>query len=354
MYDVIIVGAGVAGSFLAWQLGRIGLKVLLIEKNREVKIDSGIVSSDINNILRIRSSLIKYKIKKMKFISSSGFSFYLKSKKPFALILRREKFGKWLRRVALNSSDFVMEECRRISVGRNITVRTNKNIYRSKILIGADGALSIIRKQIGFRDPRIFFGLMTKGPTYDNVPVVWFDKRFSRYFFSWFSPPHEYGLIERKSLMAYLRVFRRRIGVKFRNLYVRPIPIGPTRSVYKNVLLVGDAAGQVKPISGGGIVYSLRSSEIMIDVLDRFFNGKGRPNEYEKRWHSLLMKEIKLQLLVRKVYSRISNKQIDLFFREFSPVIERINIFDYDRILTILKKVPKYKIIKYMVKLWLK
>ena len=98
MYDAIIIGAGVAGPFLATLLK--DLDILILEKDREIAVkDSGIVSTSIRDFIKPKA-LIQDKIKEMQFISPSGLSFSLQSDNPFAYILKRRQFSMYLRKKA--------------------------------------------------------------------------------------------------------------------------------------------------------------------------------------------------------------------------------------------------------------
>lgn len=357
-FDVIIIGAGIAGSRLAWLLGELNYNVLLIERSEEIKRDTGIVSVEIENFLPLKESHIKRKVKKIRFISPSHYEFTLKSRKPFCYILKREKFGKWLRKMAEKNCNFTLEEFIKMKVSSKVEVETNDNKYRAKIVVGADGAFSKVRKIAKIESPRIFYGAIYYGNEFADEPVVWVNKNYSNSFFSWFSPPKEYGIITKYNTKRKLFNFLKNeklVKEIENNVYIRPIPIGFTRSVSNRTILVGDACGQVKPITGGGIVFSLIAAKIAADVINNGIkDGKFSIHtlyEYEKRWKKLLSNEIRLQLVLRKFFTFITNDQVDTFFREFGEKIENINNFTYDRILSLIKQMSIIKALKYFTRL---
>ncbi|RLC69312.1 MAG: hypothetical protein DRI26_09390, partial [Chloroflexi bacterium] len=81
---------------------------------------------------------------------------------------------------------------------------------------------------------------------------------------------------------------------------------------------VGDAAGQVKPTTGGGVYYGLLCAEVAADTLDRalatgdfsesLFSG------YERAWREMIGRELRIGYLARRLYGRLSNRQVDQLF----------------------------------------
>jgi len=106
------------------------------------------------------------------------------------------------------------------------------------------------------------------------------------------------------------------------------IPIGLCQSAYKKVAVVGDAARQVKPLTGGGIYYGMKAAEILVECI-----REGTLAEYDKRWKSKFGREIKFGLWVRKVYERLNKDEHELkdifsLFKENAEFIERAANFE--------------------------
>jgi flavin-dependent dehydrogenase len=94
------------------------------------------------------------------------------------------------------------------------------------------------------------------------------------------------------------------------------LPLGPVKKTFSDrVLAVGDAAGLVKPTTGGGIYYGMLSGQLAADVLgdalrrDRLSEPDLR--RYETSWRRLLGQEIKVGLAFRRIASRLSDESID-------------------------------------------
>lgn len=341
MYDVIIVGAGPAGCHVARKLD--GLNVLVIEKDKKVfPKDSGIVSKDFFSFYG--RNFVKSEISQMKMVSPSGSSFYLRSKKPFAFILHREKFLKYARK----KINIVHETVNKIEYKSDcVYVYTEKNIYRAKMIVGADGAYSIVRRFSGIKNPGIVTGVMVKTRKIKEKDIiVFFRKSFSPDFFSWIIPKNkEYGLIS-KNPKKCLDEFRFSLGLEKGDIYSSPIPIGFVKSFSERTILLGDAAGQVKPLTGGGIVFGLKAATHAGNVIKSGYDL----SVYEKLWKKDFANEIRKELLIRKFYSKMSNRQIDEIFADFGKHIENLEDFDYDHFTATWKNMPKMKMMKFFLR----
>jgi digeranylgeranylglycerophospholipid reductase len=104
------------------------------------------------------------------------------------------------------------------------------------------------------------------------------------------------------------------------------ITVGLTKNYYKNIALVGDAAVQVKPLTGGGIYYGLKSAELLVKcIIDN------RLDEYDKRLKKKFGREIKFGLKARKLYEGINEKELKnifVLFKKNAGIIERAANFE--------------------------
>jgi len=98
------------------------------------------------------------------------------------------------------------------------------------------------------------------------------------------------------------------------------IPVGLTKNYYKNIALVGDAAVQVKPLTGGGIFYGLKSAELLAECI-----RDNRLDEYDRRLKRKFGKEIKFALKARKFYEEINEKELKniFMFRDVRRILSR-------------------------------
>lgn len=352
MYDVIIVGGGIAGAYLASKLD--GLNVLLIEKNKNiVPKDSGIVSKDFLEFFD--KKFVKNNIDKMDAFSPSGYTFTLQSSSPYAYILKREIFAKYLRIQAKKSAEIVHATAEEVKFEKDrVVVKTTAGVYEGKMVVGADGGNSLVRRAAGIEPPRLSLGIMirSRNNLQGNINVF-FNKYFSPDFFSWVIPQNnEYGLISSVRPREYLMYFQRKMFLPEGHIYASLIPTGYVRSYKNRMLLVGDAAGQNKPLTGGGIMFSLRAAEHAASILT---DGKYDANHlwaYEMLWKKDFAWEIDKQFLARMLYRKLTNRQLDKIFLEIGPEISRLDEFDYDKFSSSMSKFPKMKMAKALITLF--
>ena len=350
MHDVIIVGGGVAGCYLASKLA--GLNILLIEKNKRVTLkDSGIVSKDFLSFFD--SSLVKDEITKMEAFSPSGNSFTLGNGNPFAYIIKRVEFSKHLRAIAKNNAEIIYENVLGVTYGKDcVTVHTTGGTHQGKIVVGCDGANSIVRRYARIQRPFLSLGILvkTQGKMAGDINVF-FNKHFSPDFFAWIIPQNnEYGTISSIRPREYLQHFEKKQFLPGGQKIAYLIPTGYVKSYSDRMLLIGDACGQNKPLTGGGIMFSLRATLHAASAIENAFERDRFDakllKQYEADWKKDFAREIDKQFLVRMLYRNLTNKDLDRIFKEIGPDMQKLSNFDYDKFSGAWVKLPKIKMMK--------
>jgi flavin-dependent dehydrogenase len=148
-------------------------------------------------------------------------------------------------------------------------------------------------------------------------------------FFAWLVPTTNgmarAGLISRRQPKQHLRrliaelTARGKISETEVTLHSRQMPLGMLPRTYgRRLLVVGDAAGQVKPTTGGGIYYGLLCAGLAAGVLSAALEEDdltaARLAVYQKQWRHLLGKDIKLGSMARRFYQLLGDGQIDSLF----------------------------------------
>ncbi|MEM5812998.1 MAG: NAD(P)/FAD-dependent oxidoreductase [Candidatus Aenigmatarchaeota archaeon] len=347
---VIVVGAGISGSYLSYILASNGIDVTIIEKSKDFKIDSGIVSNRIFNFIKIEENLIKQKIKKITFCFGS-YDFSINSKKPFAIILNRKNFGRYLREKAIDSgAKIIFDEIIGLRIrNKEIEAIGIKNRYRGKLIVGADGANSIIRKCLGISSPKLYLGFLcnykAKNKNRNENIFVFHNKRYSKRFFAWrIEASKELGMITelvdcKKSIDNFISDIKKENEIIVKERYYHLIPFGTTKSYGARSILLGDACGQVKPLTGGGIIYSLICAEKAFEVIKDFLEKEDEKiiKNYETLWKKEIGKEIWLQKKLRDLYERLDQNSLEILARKIKDLY--FEELDYDSSFDIINKI---------------
>lgn len=350
IYDVIVIGGSLSGSRVAELLAQKGRNVLLIEEHEKIGLPckcTGLVSWRTLEILKnLPKNLVVNKLDKGKFYAPDGTFFVLKSKKS-AYVLNRTGLDKFLFDQAVKAGTKVKTEhfeTFKYSDGY-VEVKTNKDIYRTKILIGADGANSVVAKNANLTMPKnIFVGLQTTAQgNFEQYVELWFGENIAPKFFAWVVPENEevarVGVATHTNPKQY---YERFLESRLNHNGLIPNVAGIIRfgimkdTIADRIILVGDAACQVKPFSGGGITYGLIASQICADAVEKAFEEnkfdyKFFKQNYDLKWKKILAPAIKKGMMSRKMLYLLSDSQMNVLFKMIKLFGYKIlNRFDFD------------------------
>jgi len=333
-FDVTIVGASVSGSRTAELIASKGYRVALVEEHEKIGRPlkcAGLVSWRLLELLPdLPRKIIINKVSKAKFFSPSGKFFMLESKKP-VYVINRERLDRFLAQRAVKNGVEIKTLTKFLDlkyVNNLIKVKTSKGNLKTKLLIGADGANSKVARLAGIKQPNnILFGIQaTVDGNFDSDSVeLWLGSSIAPDFFAWVIPENEnrarVGLATDENPLYFFKKFlKKRVGVLTKPDTAGLLKLGLMKeTVSQRVLLVGDAACQLKPFSGGGVVYSLIASEICAGACCKAlesekFDKSSLKNFYEKIWKKVLGKGIKTGMFYRAILSKLSDQQLDLLF----------------------------------------
>ena len=377
--EIVIVGAGPIGCYTAQLLKKCGINSFrIIEEHGEVGRPvrcAGIVGKPVfeDSLIPLSRDSILNQINGTLFFYN-GDSFKIE-RSGVALVIDREKFDKQLSRglevecgIRLLGIEEEKEEEEESDGagsgsgdGSRYRLKTNQGDIRADIVIGSDGPRSRVRKFIDEKgnnsdgsdhgsggETNFYKGVQyrikldnsedlenegeDKGEFFSGEMVRVY-MREGIPFFVWIIPEGD-GIIRLGTIAENGRRELERVieeeGIKGEiiNRLAGIIPIGLCQSVYQKVAVVGDAARQVKPLTGGGIYYGMRAAEILVECIQ-----EGALAEYDQRWKSKFGREIKFGLWARKVYERLNKSEYELediflLFKENADFIERAANFE--------------------------
>ncbi|MFL2520910.1 MAG: geranylgeranyl reductase family protein [Halobacteriales archaeon] len=321
MYDFVVVGAGPAGSHFAHKSAELGNKIVVFEGGvvGAPLSCSGHVSLDLWKYIsdKNKSKLIQNEIFGARFHvnGSNGKAHTFYKNEPISNVIDRVELDRCLSKMAIDSGAEIEERSTVIGVKElkeRVVVKVRgpdgKQEVNTKMVVGCDGPNSRVRRSLGIREPdELLHGILGFEPTVDFGNFVDVHLNVPR-FFSWRIPRGnagvEYGIAGSPDI-DIIGEFEKLIdsqGVQVENRCSGMIPIGPPRSIStKRGFLIGDAASQTKPFTGGGIVYSLIASDCAASVVNP--NKIDTIGIYEQSWRKKIGREIEMGKWIRKGYS---------------------------------------------------
>ncbi|MBM3941477.1 MAG: geranylgeranyl reductase family protein [SAR202 cluster bacterium] len=338
MYDAIVVGAGPAGNGAALVLASRGLSVTVIDWRTKLgdKLCTGIVGRECLRQFPINSDLVRRQAKSAQIVAPNGQSVRFEAPLPLASVVDRAGYVASLARQAQDASARYLLGQRVLQVqpdGQGVTVQTSQDQYRARAVVLAAGFGTPLSRQVGFSAAADYvYGVQAEvaSPDLEDVEVH-LGQQVAPGFFAWLVPTLPgralAGLMARRNASERMSCFLHRLGQQGKITAVETaparwgIPLRPIKRTYRDrILLAGDAAGQVKPTTGGGIFYSLMAGElaagVLADALADDDLSADRLGRYQSRWHALLAAELDAGYAARRIYEFLSDQQINFLVRQ--------------------------------------
>ncbi len=341
MYDVVVIGSGSVGSYVAYKLAGMGYGVAVLEQHKQVGDQiccTGIISQECISSFTVDNSVVLRPVNSARLFSPSGRLLRLWREETQAYIIDRTAFD----RVMANRAQGKGAEYRLNSLATDLAVRDSgvtikatcqgeRISLEARAVVIANGFGSQLAEGLGLGktgDFVIGVQVEVEATAVDEVEV-YLGKEIAPGFFAWLVPTSPQralvGLLARRNpglyierLMLSLRAQGKIASAEVEPTY-RGIPLQPLSRTYGDRLIVaGNAAGQVKPTTGGGIYFGLLCAEIAANTLHQGLvnddlSARGLAS-YEQGWRRKLGKELKIDYYARKFYERLSDRQIDRIF----------------------------------------
>lgn len=340
--DVVVVGAGPAGLIAAREAAKGGVEVVVLEEHGEIGVPchcAGLLSlKGLGEIgVPTDTDFVQNRVRGAHFFSPSGLSFTVERNEDVACVVDRSLLDKFMARQATDAGAEIRLQSRVQRVRRQngrMTVEEPWGSLEAGVVVDAEGAASRLVKEMGLTPlgsegvlPALQFELtdVDMDPAYVEMHV---GEGVAPNFFAWVIPLSAHrvrvGLAcRRDDPRQRLEEFtKRRFGTFTRvsigsGLVITCGPIPKTFS--ENFLVVGDAAGQVKPTTGGGVILgglcASMAGEVAAEAVKRGNFSSEFLGEYEWRWRERLDGEFRAARLARRVLNRLSDKTMDKIFR---------------------------------------
>lgn len=381
MYDVVIIGGGPTGNYAAYKLAKDGFKVVVMEEHSEIGKPvhcTGIVGEETFQKFNVPSNSIIKEIPYFKVFSPAGHCVCFPSTIK-AYVVNREKFDKDLYMMAESKGVkyFLNTKTNKIENNRNgikiLSESNGENItIHGKVCVAATGSMSNLPYESGISKPRSFYKSAQTDVEVSNLEgaevytgVDYAPGSFA-YVVSIGSGIAKAGLVTRLKAKVCFENFmnskylKNRIKGTLEIVRYRRLPFYiPKASVFGRLLALGDACGQVKTTTGGGVYVGLVCSEILAGVIKKAYSKKDfnakKLGTYDRLWKKEFGLELQAGLLLRAFFEKVEDKYLNKLFLlgntdKIKEVIEKKGDYDRHRDLIIaLMKVPEIREVAFEI-----
>ena len=333
-FDVIIAGGSIAGLLSAREVASNGFSVLVIEEDYEIGTPEhcgGLVSIaglEELGVIPFRKTF-DHMIESAQISAPDGNSFEINSKKQKVIEISRRELDKQIAFQAQKSGAVIKVKTSFQEI-TDTGIRTNEGNIDCKIFVDARGVSSLIHKDrtgiISSAQYEIYADWIHKG----QVKVM-FDQEKYPGFFAWIIPSNEgkgkIGVAGRGINVAEAldKILEEKENYSIIRKIYAPIWIkGPIANfIDGKTIIVGDAAGQAKPTTAGGIFTSGMGGIYAGQAISKFLKTNNQSDllEYQKKWNERFGEEFAKQIFARKILERIDNQTINKLFKSITPEI---------------------------------
>ncbi len=350
-YDAIVIGAGPSGSFAAFHLARKGFRVAVFEEHTEVGIPShcaghlSLKGLKLYGLDRLSSPVVENAFRGATFFSPSGKAFSVRFDSPVTCVVNRSNFDRHVAEMAEKAGATYLLGARVDSLvvnegvveGLKVIFNGQSESYKSKIVIDAEGIASRFVRQAGLKPlatEAIVNGVEAEFADahdlgFDSVDV-YFGNKFAPGFYAWLIPKPDgrakVGLgakkvNPKKLLQKFVKehpvVSTKLRGAKLLKTSYHPISLGGviSRAYSGGLLVVGDAASQVKPTTGGGVIFGMTCARIASKVAAASINANDSSSNFLRQYQiaceKILGFDNRIMLKMRGILDDLSDRQLN-------------------------------------------
>jgi geranylgeranyl reductase family protein len=345
-YDVVVVGAGPAGSTCARRCAELGLSTCLIEEHAAIGYPvqcAGLLSIRAFEACEVSKKPVLHEVTGARIVTSRGSELTFDTGRTKAYVVDR---GLLDREMAIKA----------VQAGAEIRVKTafsrrsgsvvvtrgmsGREEIPFRILIAADGPRSRVARELGMERPRVFLaGIQAEipKPMAGNLVEIYPDA--SPDFFGWIIPSGKgrarIGLAGREHIChRFIRFMEEHGRGTCCHFVTGTIPLGVMPRTYGHqTLFVGDAAGFPKPTSGGGVYTGVRSAHHAAatahDACSTGMTGDDVLSRYEQRWKADFGRELELGFRLYGIRQNLTGEELDRLIRVLNDPALKADIVKY-------------------------
>ena len=387
--ETIIVGCGVAGATAAETAASLGSTVLVLEEHSQPGVPSHCAGHvGISGMKRfgppLPSEVIKNRIRGAIFHSPSGQTLRVERPTPVTWVLDRRVFDEHLTdraekagaQIQFNSRAISMQTLDKGQTQLKASVEGKPHVFSCRVVIDCEGAAPTLPPQQPSSERRKWMWVNSAQVHVDHIKdldcdmvEVFLGSTYAPGFFAWIIPWRDgsakLGLASREGnarsllerfMTKHPDISRRLKDAPRRDFSFHPIPLGGpvSKTSYPGLLIAGDSAQQVKPTTGGGIVFSLAcgkaAGEVAHDACEAGDASERFLGKYEGRWRHLIGRDLDVMRHIRRMLFRLPDRQLERIFSaartfEAATVLSKVDDIDMQaRTLTRLGLDPRLMI----------
>jgi len=375
-FDVLVIGGGPAGLYSAWHLAQAGFSTLVCEEHTTIGTPvhcTGVLSAATFDEFPIPRETILNPLTTVQFVSPTGLQVRYTPPTLQAVVIDRSRFDQRLAAQARTAGAEIRFNARvsSLEITRDeVLANAGGTPVRARLALLASGASYTLQRRLGLGLPRAYLQTAQRELPARSLGdvVIQFGSAVAPGGFAWAVPiqrpegPHvRVGVMATGQTTNWYEAMVGRLaswGVqpdgarpRFKFLPLRSI----SRTFGDRLLVVGDAAGLVKPTTGGGIHYSIVSASLACDVAETALRcdrlEASALSVYQSRWRRRLAGEFHAQWALRRLAEHMSDRQIDALFEltlrdGVMPIVQRTASFNHHRhlISALLRHAPARQI----------
>ncbi len=354
--DIAVVGGSVSGGAAAFTAAGRNASVALFEEHRDLGYPNhcpGHVSiAGLRRVgIKLPRQLLENEIRGGKFYSPRGYELKFTFPEPIFLVLNRVGLERYLvmeagrRGAEVNVGSRVVGVSKRYDGYRLLEVKrgSQREVWDAKVVLDAEGYSATLSKQLGLPSPSMKMAVygahaIVEGveDLEDGLVEVFYGNKVAPGFYAWIIPMKDgrakIGLASNvgrtKRYMQYFMHHHPIASKKLRKSKITyelyyPITLGgPIDRTYADgFLVIGNAASQVKPTTGGGIIFGMlagrRAAEVALAALEQNNCLAENLALYDQLWRKELGFDLDAMLWIRRILNRLSDARLDKIFKVY-------------------------------------